>query len=213
MYNSVGIVTYKTPTNTFSGTGTLMHKQFLGGGMKIFIITCKHVLPIADSARQIQFEIHNDSSKTGVTTLTIDIFDSVKRYLWYVKFDPAGNDVAVIDVTNIFLNFPLKNLQNKPIPHTLLATRDSLYDNNVHVGDQVLFVGYPNFYFNTKNKRPIMRSGIIATPPEDVFYFDSILIKIYVNSRIPLNSKFDGFLIDGNPAGGLSGSLVFLKEQ
>lgn len=214
IYNSVGIITYNTPSgNTYAGTGTLMYKQFPGGGMKIFLITCKHVLPIVDSAQEIQFAIHNDSSKTGVSTLTIDIFDSLKRYLWYVKFDPSGNDVAVVDITNIFLAFPLKNLQSKPIPSTLLATRDSLYANNIHVGDQILFTGYPNFYFNTKNKRPIMRSGVIATPPEDVFYFDSILIKIYARSRIPLPPKFDGFLIDANAAGGLSGSLVFLRPQ
>jgi hypothetical protein len=123
IFNSVGIITYNTSSgNISSGTGTLMYKQFPGGGMKIFLITCKHVLPISDSARQIQFAIHNDSSKTGVSTLTIDIFDSLKKYLWYVKFDPSGDDVTAIDITNIFLNFPLKNLQNKPIPYTLLAT-------------------------------------------------------------------------------------------
>ncbi len=83
MYNSVGLITYKTPSdNINSGTGTLMYKDFVGGGMKIFLITCKHVLPIADSATKIKFEIHNDSSKTGVTTLTIDIYDSLKNKLW-----------------------------------------------------------------------------------------------------------------------------------
>lgn len=214
IYNSVGIITYKTPSgNTSGGTGTLMYKQFPGGGMKIFLITCKHVLPVADSAKQIQFAIHNDSSKTSVSTLTIDIYDSLKRYLWYVKFDPSGNDVTAIDITTIFLNFPLKNLQSKPIPYTLLATRDSLYSNNVHVGDQILFTGYPNFYFNTKKKTPIMRAGVIATPPEEVFYFDSLLIKIYARAGVTLSSRFDGFLIDGNQAGGLSGSLVFLRPQ
>lgn len=214
VYNSVGIITYKTPaSNTSSGTGTLMYKEFPGGGMKIFLITCKHVLPVADSANKIEFAIHNDSSKTGVSTLTINIFDSLKRYLWYVKFDPSGNDVSVIDITDIFLNFPLKNLQSKPIPYTLLASRDSLYSNNVHVGDQILFAGYPNFYFNTKTKTPIMRGGVIATPPEEVFYFDSILLKIYTRGGIFLPSKFDGFLIDANAAGGLSGSFVFLRPQ
>jgi hypothetical protein len=214
IYNSVGIVTYNTPSgNTSGGTGTLIYKEFPGGGMKIFLVTCKHVLPVADSAKQIQFAIHNDSSKTSVSTLTIDIFDSLKRYLPYVKFDPSGNDVTAIDITTIFLSFPLKNLQSKPIPYTLLATRDSLYSNNVHVGDQILFTGYPNFYFNTKTKTPIMRAGVIATPPEEVFYFDSILIKTYTKAGVKLPGKFDGFLIDGNQAGGLSGSLIFLKPQ
>lgn len=215
MYNAVGIITYSYPAGRGieSGTGTLLYKQFREGGMKIFLVTCKHVLPEVDTATMIQFAIKNDSSKTNVTTLTIDVFDSLKRYLPYIKFDPLGNDLAVIDVTQIFLDFPLRNLQNKPIPYTLLATRDSLATYNVHVGDEILFVGYPNFYFNTINKRPIMRGGIIATPPEDVFYFDSVLLDIYKRSQVALPKKLDGFLIDGNVAGGSSGSLVFVRPQ
>lgn len=216
IYNSVGIVTYTHSGNIESGTGTLMYKQFKNGGLKIFLITCKHVLPIAGVAKQIQFAIHNDSSKTQVTTLTIDIFDSLNKYLWYVKFDPLGDDLTVIDITDIFLNFPLKNLQNKPIPYTLLATRDSLSDNNVQVGNEVLFVGYPNFFFDKKNVNPIMRAAIIATPPKDTFYFNDLLRIGYINRFGPagnLPAILDGFLIDGNAVGGSSGSLVFLRPQ
>jgi hypothetical protein len=213
MYNSVGMVSFKENGNIHSGTGTLIHKIFENGRMKIFLVTCKHVLPSAGVSKEVQFEIHNDSTRTGITTINIAIFDSLNRFLPYVKFDPAGNDVAVIDITEAFLNFPLKNLQSRPIPHTLIATKDSLYDNNVQVGDEVLFVSYPNFYFNTKNKRPIMRSAVIATYPGEPFYFDSLLIRIYLNSGIFLPNKLDGFLIDGNAVGGSSGSLVFLRPQ
>ncbi len=122
MYNGVGLITYTNPTRTRieEGTGTLMYRQFENGGMKIFLVTCKHVLPPVDTATQIQFAIKNDSSKTNVTTLTIDVFDSLKKYLPYIKFDPLGNDLAVIDITQIFLTFPLRNLQRVPIPYTYL---------------------------------------------------------------------------------------------
>jgi hypothetical protein len=210
IYNSVGLITHPGG----SGTGTLLYKIYPNEGVKIFLITCRHVLPATPAtAKKIDFAIHNDSSKSGVSTLTIDIFDTLKRYSKYVRFDPLGNDIAVIDITGIFLAFPLKNLQNKPIPYTLLATRDSLYEYNTHVGDEVLFAGYPNYYHNSKNKKPLMRGAIIATPPEDIFYFDSLLIKAYRMASTVLPEKFDGFLIDGNAVAGSSGSLVFLRPQ
>jgi hypothetical protein len=111
--------------------------------------------------------------------------------------------LAVIDITNIFLHFPLKNLQNKPVHYTLIAPRDSLIDYNVHVGDDVLFVGYPNFFFNKKNISPIMRAAVISTPPQDTFYFNDYLKIGYVNRfGFGLPEKLDGFLIDGNAVGG-----------
>lgn len=219
IYNSVGLITYTysasaTTTRIEEGTGTLMYKMFDNGGIKIFLITCKHILPPKGVAKQIQFAINNDSSKTHITTLTIDIFDSLNNYLPYVKFDPSGNDVSVIDITQIFLSFPLKNLQTKTIPYTLIATRDSLADHNVHIGDDILFIGYPNFFFNKKNISPIARSAIISTPPQDTFYFNDYIKIGYINrfgSSLP--DKLDGFLIDGNAVGGSSGSLVFLRPK
>lgn len=214
MYNSVGIITYTHSGKIEEGTGTLMYKEFENGGKKIFLITCKHVLPHVDTAKQIQFSIHNDSSKTGVTTLTIDIFDPLKKYLPYIKFDPYGNDLSVIDITQIFLDFPLKNLQNKPIPYTLLATRDSLSEYNVQVGDNILFIGYPSFFFDRRNANPIVRQAIISTPPKDFFYFNDIIrLSYFKRFGFIQPDKLDGFLIDGNAIGGSSGSLVFLRPQ
>ena len=215
MYNSVGIITYTHPHGEIeSGTGTLIYKDFGGGGMKIFLITCKHVLPHPDTAKQVQFIIRNDSSKTNITTLTLAIFDSIKRYSPYVRLDPLGNDLAVIDITELFINFPLSNLQRKPIPYTLLATRDSLSEYNVQVGDYVLFAGYPSFFFDKRNINPVMRQAVISTPPQDSYFFNDIVRMNYFTrfGFIP-PEKLDGFLIDGNAIGGSSGSLVFLRPQ
>lgn len=214
MYNSVGIITYTHRGEIESGTGTLMYKGFEGGGMKIFLITCGHVLPHPDTAKEIKFIIRNDSSKTNVTTLIIAISDSLKKYSPYVKFDPFGNDLAVIDITEMFIHFPLSNLQTKPIPYTLLAIRDSLSEYNVHVGDYVLFAGYPSFFFDKRNVNPVMRQAVISTPPQDSYYFNDIIRFSYLKrfGSMPPD-KLDGFLIDGNAIGGSSGSLVFLRPQ
>ncbi len=108
----------------------------------------------------------------------------------------------------------LTHLLSKSIPTDFFADVDTLSAQSVQIGSDVLFMGYPNFYFDQRNISPILRSGIIATDPQEDFYLNDTL-RIANNKKygFALPKIFPGFLIDGNVFGGSSGSLVFTKPR
>ncbi len=215
IYKSVGMISYLPKPNQRSyGTGTLVYKRSSDTTLSAFLITCKHVLPKKKDSDIIYFDIANSNSPTKFSTILIAIYDSSGNYYPGIKFDPDGNDLVIIDVTGVFAEPHLRNIINTVIPYEMILTKDSILSNNINIGDDVYFIGIPSGLYDKRNLSPILRSGVISTPPQEDFYFNDMIKAGYLAKyREILPDKLNGFLIDANAIGGSSGSLVFLKPQ
>lgn len=215
IYKSVGMVSYlPNPTQRSYGTGTLVYKRVTDTTIVVYLVTCKHVLPQRNVADYVFFDIANIKSPSGYSTMKISLYDTTGKYFHRVKIDPEGNDIAVIDVTDFFTMPNLRDIVNTIIPYEMILNRDSIISNNINVGDDIFFIGIPSGMYDSRNISPILRAGVISTPPENDFYFnDMIKAGYFAKYREIIPAKLNGFLIDGNAIGGSSGSLVFLKPQ
>jgi len=215
--NDVGLVSYNIGnTNKMSsGTGTLILKMNDTTTGSVFLITNRHVLPLKNENDSIHFQIKKSSGVlNSYVDIAIPIFDTMGALSETVKFDPDTNDLAVINITDIYIQKGLRYLDSSLIPYTLLATKEIIVNNDIGIGDEILFVGYPSLFYDKRNFSPLMRSGIIASSPIDDYYFNDLYrMNYYVKSKEVLPEKLKGFLIDGSVLHGSSGSLVFLKPQ
>lgn len=216
---SVGVISYAqkdSPYNIFIGTGTLIEKRVGRHLSRIFIVTNKHVLPTKRENDFIHFKIGDIKMKDTFVDFKIRIFDG-DNYSKNVKFDPQGDDLALI---NISTEEKLKTLSivNERVDMMLqaenLATRDTLESLGTNMGEEVMFIGFPSFFYDKRNMSPVTRIGVIATDPKHDFYFSDVLrSEHYKKFKQKLSERWDGFLIDANVYGGSSGSLVILKPQ
>lgn len=215
IYKGVGMVSYlPNPNQRSYGTGTLIYKKNTDTSLSVYLVTCKHVLPQKLDADYIYFDIANPKSPNKFSTIKISIYDSIGNYFPQIKIDLDGNDLAIVDVTGYFDQPNLRDIVNTIIPYEMILTKDSIIVNNINVGDDVFFIGIPSGMYDNRNISPILRAGVISTPPESDFYFnDMIKAGYFAKYREIIPTKLNGFLIDGNAIGGSSGSLVFLKPQ
>lgn len=215
IYKSTGLVSYlPSPGVRNFGTGTLIHKMKGRDSISYFLVTCKHVLPTKAQSDIVYFDIANNLSPSKFSTIKITIFDSSGKYADRVKIDPDGNDLAVIYLTDVLAYPQYKEIVSSMIPFEMLMGKDSIKSNEIFVGDDVLFIGYPSGWYDKRNISPIVRNAVISTPPEDEFYISDIVRDGHLKSfGILLPPKINGFLIDGTAIGGSSGSLVFLKPK
>lgn len=215
MYKSVGLISWtstKSDTNGV-GTGTVILKYIDNNRVGGYLVTCKHVLPDKSLTSFIDFKIgynENDSIKKIFTT-KIPIYDAVGYYTPLVKVAQDGSDVAVI-----FISFPdsvAKYILKDLISYNFLATKDTIAKYGIQVGDDILYIGYPNAFYDPRNISPLLKGGFISTPPNEVYYFNPLLRTIYNQQIGGMPEKLNGFLIDINATGGSSGSLVFLNPK
>lgn len=217
--HNVGILRFdlKNQPGKYSiGTGTLLQKSDATTKKgKVFLITAGHVLPKYEQNKIVSFQIFLDSSDGAYFRVPLEIYDSTGKLRSFVKTDPDGNDLAVIDVTGMFVEHPqLQKFIPNIIPFDRLANKDTLIENNITVGGDIIFVGYPNTLYDKRNSFPIVRTGIIATDPTQDFYFnDEYRQSLFVRFGEQSSEKLNGFLIDANAVGGSSGSLVCTKPQ
>lgn len=215
IYKSVGMVSYlPNATQRSFGTGTLIYKNRTATTLSVYLVTCKHVLPLKSQSNEIFFDIANPKSPKKFSTVRVYIYDSLGNYLPEIKLDPDSNDLAVIDVTRAFAQPNLRDIVNTIIPYDLIMSKDSITPNGIMAGDDIFFIGIPAALYDKRNFSPIIRSGVISTPPEEDFYFNDMVKAGYLAKyREKIPDKLNGFLIDANAIGGSSGSLVFLKPK
>ena len=215
IYKSVGMVSFlPTPTVRNYGTGTIVYRKYGEDSFAFFLVTCKHVLPIKSQSDFVYFDIANELSTSKFSTIKIWVYDSLGNYTPEVKIDPDSNDVAVLNLTWI-LSFPqYKEVRGNAMPYEMLMSKDSIKVNDINVGDDVYFIGYPSGWYDKRNISPLVRSGIISSPPEEDFYLnDMVRIGHFNKFHEILPKKLNGFLIDANTTWGSSGSFVFLKPK
>jgi hypothetical protein len=215
LVRSVGLISFTNNETGIphSGTGTVVAKMVTDSLGYIFIVTNKHVLPARPSInRNIKFAIRNDEdSIKRFTEIQVPIFKDDGSYHGVVGFDPDGNDIAIINIAGILQHRnDLRYLAYGVFSQRHLAIKDSLIANDISIGDDVLFIGYPEWFYNRSNISPIIRSGVIATDPTTDFHFNEMMLKSAADGDdVPKVLK--GFLIDAVVRKGSSGSLVCTK--
>ena len=205
--------TVRIETDTGVGTGFLLQAQLNFGGSVIFLITNKHVIKgakiikffftrgeeiitIEEDKRKIKiFSKKNEEQIKEIIPKTGEKFEcSLNGEEWF------EHPNADIDLTSMNLS-PILNQINKEgikifiktIPLDLIPSKENLEE--LDALENVLFIGYPNGIYDSKNLYPIIRRGITATP-------------IY--------SDYEGkslFLIDASVFPGSSGSPVFIYDK
>ncbi len=157
----------------------------------LFIVTNKHVIQNTKIGWMLLTESSDNQPRIGVShRFKFEDFEN----LWFGHED-KDVDVAILPFGA--LNETLKNkgtsLFFRAIDSSNIPTEEQL--KMLSVLEDIIFVGYPNGIWDTKNLLPIYRQGITATP---------------------ITIDFEGekkFLIDASVFPGSSGSPVFIYDR
>ena len=183
-------------TNNSVGTGFLVKKEISKKEVSFFLFSNKHVFgvekdcknPMVKTKKDIQITLHklkeDNSCELGdIHHLRFSL--DKESNSGYFGHPDENVDVACVNISNCFsINKKFKTTTVSP-EHWDFSWED------IHCGAQILFVGYPDGFFDNKNFLPVVRSGTIASIPK-------------VN--------FDGerqLLVDAQIFPGSSGSPVF----
>jgi hypothetical protein len=110
---------------------------------------------------------------------------------WHFPQNPAS-DVAVARLT-----LPPEEFRYYSLPTSLCATTDAIARESIGVGEELVVVGLFAHHMGTGRNLPIVRSGIIASMPQEPLYDGNT------------GEWFPAYLAEVRSIGGLSGSPVF----
>jgi len=187
----------KIEQNKFTPFGTGIYIYNYESRTKLIVVTCAHLIK---GKSRISVRVNADSSiinhlmlnkKQGMTYRNAIIKDNTVRLIVELKDNYYIN--PKLDIAAFYFRIPaLYNDIGEEIRLTEPAgvPKSSFkYRNELSLGDEVYFVGFPLGYGSLRVVEPIIRSGSIAWLPSD----------------------FDFFLLDAFSYGGNSGSPVFQK--
>jgi hypothetical protein len=109
-------------------------------------------------------------------------------------------DILAFDVTPIITQF--SSIENNALNQRNIATQDVIEELDIHVGDNVVILGYPGFQQGNPMET-IVYEGTIASE------FD----KPYTESFNGEKQVLPGFLVNETVVPGMSGSPVYLKPS
>ncbi len=157
----------------------------------LFIVTNKHVL---QDATVVKFFF---TTSDGTKPLIGDRFDIEISDFGKLCFGHPSSeiDIAVVPLVPILdeIGKQGQKVYFKSIPLSLVPTREQ--EESLTALEEVIFIGYPNSIYDTKNLLPIIRKGTTATP---------------------ISMDYEGkpvFLIDASVFPGSSGSPVMIYNQ
>lgn len=139
--------------------------------------------------------VKNDIKWIDVKLAGDDIINRMKQHKNHNLQENRYADLLAIRITDSVTNRLLGNTSN--IIFNTISKSDFPEENNVNVesAEEVLLIGYPRIYYDTKNKFPIVRQGIIASKWKSWF------------------QGFPIFKIDSKALPGSSGSIVITKPR
>jgi len=189
-FTTVRIDTINVSGNKGSGTGFICEHRYKDKRYP-FIITNKHVVKNAVKGGISFIKKDSDKPKLG-DYFRIEIDDFQNQ--WF------GHEDVNVDIT-IYPLLPIEKHINDlgieifyAVTETTLIPYDTKMDE-IDAIEDIVFIGYPNGIWDSKNNTPIVRKGTTATP---------------------LNIDYEGqkkFLIDASVFGGSSGSPVFIYNS
>lgn len=177
----------KSEKSNGSGTGFIFNHTYKGNSYP-FIVTNKHVVNGYKDGGITFIQKENEKPKYG-QAFRLDLQDFEK--CWFGHADPKV-DIAVAPLAHLVEHmnklgvevfFKSVSTENIPIEQSL---------NEIDAIEEVVFIGYPNGIWDSKNFIPVARKGSTATP---------------LSIDFELEKKF---LIDASVFGGSSGSPVFI---
>lgn len=185
-YTAVRVL-IELPEKTVTGTGFfyLAHVALSDGinRSKLLMISNKHVLREGKCKMTLNLNRRGANGQPDYGVLRPFIFDGFADL--YVGHPDKNVDLACVDVSHITHS----DADIKHIGEEFLTPID--YEK-VALGSDVLFVGYPNDYYDTVNNLPLVRKGTLASMP-------------HIDFRGTGN-----VVIDAQVFGGSSGSPVFV---
>jgi hypothetical protein len=189
-FTTVRIDTSDQDGNLGSGTGFLFQHTYKEKNYP-FIVTNKHVVKNVKKGGFTFIVKDGEEPKLGDSfRLEIDDFDN----LWF-NHQNDKIDIAVTPLVSIekYIKESGVDIFYRTIPFKLIPTEEAL--QGIDALEDIVFIGYPNGIWDSKNCTPIMRKGTTATP---------------------ISIDFEGekkFLIDASVFGGSSGSPVFIYNS
>ena len=174
-------------TQVITGTGFFyrakMHLTEDDSRAKLLLISNKHILERGMGKMTLTLNRQRDDGAPDHGVLRPFVYDGFAELC--VNHPDENVDLACVDVSGITHS----DASVKHIGEEFLTPID--YER-VALGSDVLFVGYPNDYYDTTNNLPLVRKGTLASMPS-------------------IDFKGDGnIVIDAQVFGGSSGSPVFV---
>ncbi len=194
-FSTVRIEAYNIDTTYSSiGTGFYYAHKIDDNNIIPFIVTNKHVINNTNYGFLHFIKGENSNPVLG-DSIKFPIQGNLWKQLWFGH--PSDNiDVAIAPIGHI-LHFVRSNFKCEffipYIDKSIIPSEEDI--NTIDALEEVVFIGYPNALWDTKNHLPIARKGTLATL---------------------INVDFEGepkFLIDASVFGGSSGSPVFIKNS
>lgn len=191
LFVTVRIDTVNSHGEKGSGTGFVFlhnYKDIEG----LSIVTNKHVIKDAVSGGITFIRKENDTPKLG-SSFRLD-FSSFEE-LWNGHPNP---DIDIATTALLPMLTQMKERFNVDVYYKYISSSnipDNAQFQEIDAIEEVVFVGYPNGIWDSKNFTPIIRKGTTATP-----------------YTIDFENK-KKFLIDASVFGGSSGSPVFIYNS
>ncbi len=175
------------PNSTSVGTGFIVLYE-KGEAKYLFIVTNKHVVDGASFGKFFFTQSDNDNNPLVGKRFDINVTDFDKS--WF--FHPAGIDIAIYPLVPLLQRIEKDNqkVYFRSVPLSMIPTKEQ--ENSLTALEEIIFIGYPNAIYDTKNLLPIIRKGTTATP-------------IFMDYE---GQPF--FLVDASVFRGSSGSPVFI---
>jgi V8-like Glu-specific endopeptidase len=189
LFSTVRIET-DTPQGISTGTAfifgyTHLDNQFL------FLVTNKHVINNSTNGRFF-FTLSNGDEPLVGQRFDVNVRDFESH--WYGH--PKNNvDIAVMPLVPILQEIERmgKQIFFRAITHDLIPSDEQISELNTI--EELLFIGYPNGIFDSKNLMPVTRRGLTATPLQVDYEGEPI------------------FLMDASVFPGSSGSPVLIVNE
>ena len=168
-------ITIDMPHDTASGTGFFLQvSRFDDNGVVVYqrmlLISNRHVLNKGNDGR-IRIR-HNRMGADGNVVLGSVHIVSIDRFEQrYVPHPNEQVDLACLDVTDLYglgSSAYIRYLTESDLSPLAVA--------DVGPGSSVLFIGYPNDYFDAVNNLPLVRQGTLASLPNVDFGGKGVLI-------------------------------------
>jgi hypothetical protein len=183
---------HASDTDEFIGTAFMVGVSTRFPAMKMFcLVTAKHIIDHAREAGHV--EIYVRMNTDDGSSITFELPDQ-----WLYSENPA-TDVAVMFI-------PIQVVAGHTMHSVAMenfATDEVIEREDIGIGDDVFAIGLFNQKWGDERNIPIMRTGIIASMPQEPLEA--------IDSEGRYVGTYNAYLVELRSIGGLSGSPVFVN--